>query len=84
MVRPRRRTSATQGPRATRGADAVDRYLLALDNGIDSPRFAALECDFVEHAKSFADQRGITWAAWRDVGVPIGVLARAGIDDETR
>ncbi len=40
---------------------------------------AELEAAFVEVAKPFADAKGITYPAWREVGVPAAVLARAGI-----
>jgi hypothetical protein len=40
---------------------------------------AALEKEFVKVAKSYGDQVGITFAAWRQVGVDSEVLDRAGI-----
>jgi hypothetical protein len=44
----------------------------------DSER-AVLEQEFVRIAKRFSERRGITYGAWRDVGVPVEVLERAGI-----
>jgi hypothetical protein len=41
--------------------------------------FDALERDFIEVAKKFAAQRGISYDAWRDVGVSEAVLLRADI-----
>jgi hypothetical protein len=40
---------------------------------------AALEKEFVKVAKAYGDQTGITFAAWRQVGVETEVLDRAGI-----
>ena len=31
------------------------------------------------NAKWFSDRRGVSFAAWRDVGVSVDVLERAGI-----
>ena len=39
----------------------------------------ALEAGFVEHAQSYSDRKGITYAAWREAGVPASVLRKAGI-----
>jgi hypothetical protein len=39
----------------------------------------ALEAAFVKVAKVYGDAKGLTWAAWREVGVPAGVLVEAGI-----
>jgi hypothetical protein len=38
-----------------------------------------LEQAFVQVAKRFAQRRGISYAAWRDAGVPADVLKRTGI-----
>lgn len=40
---------------------------------------AALEASFIGVAKSYADRKGISYASWREVGVPAAVLAKAGI-----
>ena len=40
---------------------------------------AALEQDFIDAAKEYADRKGITYAAWREAGVEAAVLKRAGI-----
>jgi hypothetical protein len=63
------------------GARSVDRYLRALDGSISvhGVLFAALERDFVEDAKRFSELRGISYEAWRDVGVSDEVLRRARI-----
>ena len=39
----------------------------------------ALEAGFVAAAKSYSGRKGISYAAWRAVGVSPGVLKRAGI-----
>ena len=39
----------------------------------------ALEDGFVEAAKAYGARKGISYAAWREVGVPTAVLKRAGI-----
>lgn len=39
----------------------------------------ALESAFVSHAQQYGEQKGISWAAWRDVGVAADVLKAAGI-----
>jgi uncharacterized protein YicC (UPF0701 family) len=44
--------------------------------GDDLPR---LEADFVATAKAYGERRGITYATWREAGVPASVLRKAGI-----
>jgi hypothetical protein len=39
----------------------------------------ALEEGFVASAQSYSERKGITYAAWREVGVDAAVLKRAGI-----
>ena len=38
-----------------------------------------LETAFVEAAAAYGDRKGISYRAWREVGVPAAVLKRAGI-----
>lgn len=40
---------------------------------------SALEADFVKVAKSYGERSGVSYAAWRAVGVPAATLAAAGI-----
>ena len=40
---------------------------------------SALEDAFVGAAKSYGERKGISYAAWREIGVPAEVLKRAGI-----
>lgn len=37
------------------------------------------EDNFVAVAKAYGDRKGISYASWREVGVPAAVLSRAGI-----
>jgi hypothetical protein len=37
------------------------------------------EADFIAVAKAYSERQGISYAAWREVGVPGAVLNRAGI-----
>jgi hypothetical protein len=39
---------------------------------------------FVTHAKSYSDRKGISFAAWRQFGVPADVLRKAGIQETRR
>jgi hypothetical protein len=39
----------------------------------------ALETDFVAAAAPYSERKGISYATWREVGVPAAVLQRAGI-----
>jgi hypothetical protein len=45
----------------------------------ESVDMAALESGFVEAAREYGDRKGLTYAAWRAVGVPANVLRAAGI-----
>ena len=38
-----------------------------------------LEKDFVEAAKGYSERKGISYAAWRELGVEASVLKKAGI-----
>ena len=40
---------------------------------------SGLEAEFVKAAKGYGDRKGISYAAWREVGVPASVLKQAGI-----
>lgn len=45
----------------------------------DEPDVAALEAAFVEAAGAYSERKGISWAAWRELGVPAAILKRAGV-----
>lgn len=69
-------------------ADAVSRLTLvqeridlqaelaAMEDPVD---LDAIEAEFVAAAKGYGERKGISYAAWREVGVPAAVLKRAGI-----
>lgn len=38
----------------------------------------ALEREFVQSARSYSERKGISYAAWRELGVPAATLKRAG------
>jgi hypothetical protein len=44
---------------------------------------ADLEAEFVAVAASYGERKGITYSAWRELGVPAPVLAQAGISRAT-
>jgi len=50
--------------------------LAASENTVD---LAGLEAEFVTAAKGYGERKGITHAAWREVGVPVSTLKAAGI-----
>jgi len=50
--------------------------LAAAEQTVD---LGALEKEFAKAAKAYGDRKGITYAAWRQVGVPDAVLKQAGI-----
>lgn len=54
----------------------LEAALEALEQTTD---IAPLERGFVEHAASYARNKGISYASFREVGVPADVLKRAGI-----
>ena len=39
----------------------------------------AVEAGFVAHGASYSERKGISYAAWREQGVPSATLAKAGI-----
>lgn len=50
--------------------------LASLEAGAD---LSELEAGFVAAAQSYSARKGITYAAWRAVGVPANVLKEAGV-----
>jgi hypothetical protein len=63
--------------------DLVQRKLdlerLAREGSGPAPDMAALERAFVKVARSYSNRKGISYAAWRALGVPAGVLAKAKV-----
>lgn len=50
--------------------------LESMDSGVDLDE---LEASFCEVAQGYGERKGISYATWRDVGVPAATLKRAGI-----
>ena len=50
--------------------------LESMDTTVD---MGALESEFVGVAKAYAERKGISYAAWREAGVPAATLRAAGI-----
>lgn len=45
----------------------------------DKPDLAALEDGFVEAAAAYSKRKGISYTAWRELGVPAATLKRANV-----
>jgi hypothetical protein len=45
----------------------------------DTVDLSAFEADFVKAAKGYSERKGISYTAWRELGVPAAVLKQAGI-----
>jgi hypothetical protein len=43
-----------------------------------------LEKEFIGSAKGYSDRKGISYAAWRELGVPASILADAGISRSSK
>ena len=56
----------------------LERELDALTSG-SGVDLSELEKGFVKVARSYAERKGISYAAWREVGVPAATLKSAGI-----
>jgi hypothetical protein len=54
----------------------LQKQLEAADQKVD---LAALEADFVAVARDYSERKGISYAAWRELGVPTSTLQAAGI-----
>jgi hypothetical protein len=54
----------------------LGRELAALDTKVD---ISSLERSFVETAAGYSQRKGISYAAWRELGVPADVLKRANV-----
>ena len=57
----------------------VVAYLNALDADREDLKSGTLERDFEREVVGFSSVAGISYAAWREVGVPRRVLDRAGL-----
>ena len=58
----------------------LQRELQASETTVD---LAALEQDFVAAAKGYSERKGISYQAWRELGVPAATLKAAGIGRST-
>jgi hypothetical protein len=56
----------------------------ALESLGTGPDQEALADDFVKHAKAYSERKGISYATWREFGVPADVLRKAGIPQTRR
>lgn len=54
----------------------LENELAASGESVD---LSALEADFVGAAKGYSERKGISYAAWREAGVPAATLKAAGI-----
>ena len=54
----------------------LEAELAAAQGGVD---LTELEAGFVEHAADYSRRKGITYSAWREVGVTPATLKQAGI-----
>jgi hypothetical protein len=54
----------------------LEAELASMGNAVD---LSAIEGSFVKVAKAYSERQGISYAAWREVGVEASVLKRAGI-----
>lgn len=54
----------------------AEQRLAGLEEAAD---LEALERGFVEYAAGYGDRKGVSYAAWREAGVPAAVLKKAGI-----
>ena len=77
-----------EGATVTRQLDLVQQRinleaeLESLDQA-GSIDLSALEANFVDHAAAYGGRRGISYAAWREVGVSAATLKEAGIRRST-
>ena len=51
----------------------------ALASVSESFDLSSLEAEFAKVAKDYGDRKGLSYAAWRGVGVPAAALKKAGI-----
>jgi hypothetical protein len=58
----------------------LNSELAGMGSNIDAK---SLEDAFVKVAASYSKRQGISWASWREVGVPASVLTRAGLSRQS-
>jgi uncharacterized protein YicC (UPF0701 family) len=54
----------------------LEEELTTVDGGVD---LSSLEEDFVRYAQEYSARKGISYAAWREVGVSPATLTAAGV-----
>ena len=54
----------------------LEYELQSMESAVD---LSAIESSFVKVARSYSERQGISYAAWREVGVEASVLKKAGI-----
>jgi hypothetical protein len=59
----------------------LEKALADLGNTQD---LTSLERGFVENASAYSERKGVSYTAWREIGVPAVVLRRAGIKETRR
>lgn len=84
---------ADYGKRIEEEADPLRRVELIqkrLDSGEhlsdleSAPDVENHESDFIDVAKEYSERKGITYMAWRELGVPASVLREAGVPRNRR
>jgi hypothetical protein len=58
----------------------LEAELESMDSAVD---LSAIEGSFVKVARAYSERQGISYAAWREVGVEASVLKKAGISRAT-
>ena len=81
-------TAEMEGATVTRQLDLVQQRInleaeLETLEQAGSIDLSALEANFVDHAAAYGGRRGISYAAWREVGVSAAPLKAAGIRRST-
>ncbi len=71
--------SATGVAKVLAAQEVRDLRARLAETGGEGTNTKSLEASFVKVARQFSVNRGISYAAWRDAGVPAEVLQRAGI-----
>ena len=71
--------SATGVAKVLAAQEVRDLRARLSETSSDGTNTKTLEASFVKVARQFSVNRGISYAAWRDAGVPAAVLQRAGI-----
>ncbi|MCI0424493.1 MAG: hypothetical protein L0Z47_01415, partial [Actinobacteria bacterium] len=59
----------------------IEEQLSKASGGADLDQ---LEKDFVAHAKAYSERKGISYTAWREIGVPAATLKTAGLKETRR